>query len=138
MTTQQVEHVKGTWSAVMQLDPVVVGGLFYGRLFETAPHLKPMFRSSIAEQSRKLITMIQYVISKLDALDQIIDEIGKLARNHVKYGVKSEHYEVVGSALLWTLQKGLAERWTGEVSEAWEKCYGVLSTAMIRAAEGRS
>ena len=120
---------------VASIDPVTVGGLFYNRLFEIAPQLKHMFRNPMPEQSKKLLAMINYVISKLDKLEDILDEVAKLARRHVSYGVKPGHYTVVGEALLWTLEKGLAENWNREIKEAWTGCYQILSSAMINASE---
>jgi hemoglobin-like flavoprotein len=134
MTQKQIELVKSTWSAVAALDPVVVGKLFYDRLFEIAPQLKPMFRNSMPEQSKKLLATINFVIIKLDALDDIIDEVSKLAQRHINYGVQPGHYVVVGEALLWTLEHGLGELWTEEAEAAWSKCYRILSSAMIAAA----
>lgn len=135
MTQQQITDVKATWAMVASIDPEVVGGLFYNRLFEIAPHVRPMFRTPVAEQSRKLLAMIGYVINKLDKLEDIIGEVAKLARGHVQYGVQAGHYRIVGEALLWTLEKGLAEYWNEEVKEAWTLCYTTLANAMIAAAE---
>jgi hemoglobin-like flavoprotein len=134
MTNQQIDHVKSTWGMVASLDTEMVGGLFYNRLFEIAPQIRGMFRAPIPEQSKKLLTMIGYVINKLDKLDDIIDEVAKLAQRHVQYGVKAEHYGIVAEALLWTLEKGLGEHWTDEVKESWVLCYTTLAGAMIAAA----
>ena len=134
MTQKQVELVKATWTLVATMDPVVVGGLFYNRLFEIAPQVKHMFRGEMPEQSRKLMGMIGYVIAKLDKLDDIIGEVGRLAQRHNGYGVKPEHYTIVGSALIWTLEKGLGEVWDEQVKTAWVECYTILSDAMINAA----
>ena len=135
MTNKQIDLVKTSWAIVAGIDPVTVGGLFYNRLFEIAPHLKPMFRNPMPEQSKKLLAMINYVISKLDKLEDILHEVAKLAKRHVSYGVKPDHYRIVGEALLWTLEKGLDEKWNNEVKEAWGICYQVLSSAMINASE---
>jgi hemoglobin-like flavoprotein len=134
MTNEQIQHVKSTWGMVASLDTEMVGGLFYNRLFEIAPQIRGMFRAPIPEQSKKLLTMIGYVINKLDKLDDIIDEVAKLAQRHVQYGVKAEHYGIVAEALLWTLEKGLGEHWTAEVKESWVLCYTILAGAMIAAA----
>jgi hemoglobin-like flavoprotein len=133
MTQQQIYHVKSTWAVVSTLDAEAVGGLFYNRLFEIAPQLRHMFHAPVNEQSRKLLSMIGYVINKLDKLDEIIDEVAKLARRHVQYGVKDSHYSTVAEALLWTLEKGLGDQWTPEVKEAWVCCYTLLANAMIEA-----
>ena len=135
MTNKQIDLVKSSWAIVATIDPVTVGGLFYNRLFEIAPQLKHMFRNPMPEQSKKLLAMINYVISKLNKLEDILDEVAKLARRHVSYGVKPDHYTIVGEALLWTLEKGLADNWNSEVKEAWRDCYQILSSAMINASE---
>ncbi len=132
MTPHQISLIKRSWALVAQLDKEIVGALFYNRLFEIAPEVKPMFsRTTLPEQSKKLLTMLTYVIGKLDRLDDILDEVKKLAQRHVHYGVKDEHYTAVGSALLWTLEAGLGNGWTTELQEAWTSCYTLLSGAMI-------
>ncbi|GAA4323387.1 globin domain-containing protein [Flaviaesturariibacter amylovorans] len=133
MNQQQIALVKETWSTVAALDPLVVGDLFYNRLFTIIPEVRPMFRGDIPEQSKKLLHMLHYVIRKLDRLDDIMDEVRKLAQRHVGYGVQATHYHSVGSALLWTLEQGLGEAWTEEAQEAWIACYTLLAGAMIGA-----
>jgi hemoglobin-like flavoprotein len=133
MTANEIHLVKYSWSVVDRIDPVVAGGIFYKRLFELAPYLKPMFSESIPVQSKKLMAMIGYVINKLDKLDTILEDVKQLARRHVKYGVREEHYEVVGAALLWTLERALVSLWTIELKEAWANCYHLLSSAMLQA-----
>ena len=135
MTQKQIELVKSTWSLVATMDPVIVGRIFFDRLFEIAPEIKHMFHNPIPEQSKKLLTMLHYIIVRLDRLDEILAEVAKLSQRHTSYGVKPDHYVVVGEALLWTLEKGLGENWNREVKDAWTDCYRVLSTAMINASE---
>ena len=48
----------------------------------------------------------------------------------MRYGVRTEHYTVVGSALLWTLEQGLGARFTPAVREAWASAYGLLANVM--------
>jgi nitric oxide dioxygenase len=91
--------------------------------------------ASITEQSVKLISLLSYVISKLDKLDDISMEVVKLAKRHVSYGVKAEHYTAVGLALIWTLQRALADDWNEELQGAWLLCYNTLSSAMIGASD---
>jgi hemoglobin-like flavoprotein len=54
-----------------------------------------------------------------------------MAKRHEDYGVKPEHYNLVGNALLYTLQKGLGKQWTDEKKSAWINCYSILSGTMI-------
>lgn len=136
MTNKNIELVKNSWALVAAMDMETVGTLFYNRLFEIAPEVKPMFsKTTMPEQSKKLLTMLSYVIAKLDKLEDIIDEVAKLAKRHQGYGVKAEHYTAVGAALLWTLEQGLAANWNEELKAAWTEVYIVLVGAMINAGE---
>ncbi|NTS43046.1 hemoglobin [Flavisolibacter sp. BT320] len=135
MTITQIALVKESWQQVALLDAVVVGGLFYTRLLEFNPALRPLFKSPVPEQSKKLVQMISYVIARLDALDTVMHDIQKLAQRHVRYGVEPKHYDLVGEALIWTLRKGLAGAWNETLEAAWVTCYRLLATAMIDASQ---
>ena len=111
--------------------------LFYGRLFEIAPTVKSMFPADMTEQRKKLMAMLAAVVSGLGNLPSILPAASALAKRHVSYGARAEHYPVVGAALLWTLQKGLGENWTPEVADAWTAAYETLSRYMIAEAYGR-
>ena len=130
MTERQILLVKNSWSYIVT-DSEQAGQLFYSRLFEVAPGVKHMFTSDPKEQSRKLMNMVTLIVTKLQKLDEIINEIKNLAQRHGKYGAKPEHYAVVGECLLWTLEQGLGDKWNSETKDAWVKVYGVLSEAMI-------
>jgi hemoglobin-like flavoprotein len=130
MKTQQVQLVKETWGYVIAKSDEA-GELFYTRLFEVAPGVKHLFKGEMKEQSRKLMSMVTYVVTKLDKLDTIVDEIKSLAQRHNKYGAQPEHYAVVGQCLLFTLKTGLGARWNAETEEAWTAVYHVLADAMI-------
>ena len=108
--------------------------LFYGKLFELDPSLKPLFKSDIEEQGRKLMQMINTAVGSLTKLEELIPAVQALGKRHSSYGVIDEHYATVGSALLWTLEKGLGEAFTPEVNEAWTETYNVLATTMKTAA----
>lgn len=135
MTVQQITIIKESWKLVSAIDPVTVGDIFYSRLFEITPEVKPLFRSSLPEQSKKLMATLGYIINRLDKLDTLVEDITNLARNHVQYGVKPSYYTPVGEALLYTLEKGLGAHWNNELKEAWGKCYGILSSAMINVSD---
>ena len=108
--------------------------LFYQRLFEIAPELRPMFRGDMSEQRRKLMQMLTAAVKGLDRLEQLVPVVEDLGRRHVHYGVEDKHYDTVGAALLWTLEMGLGAAFTPEVKEAWATVYGVLASTMKRGA----
>lgn len=108
--------------------------LFYQNLFTGDPSLKPLFKGDMAEQGKKLMKMIAVAVNGLDRLDAIVPAVQDLGRRHVKYGVRPQHYDTVGAALLLTLEQGLGAAFTPEVRQAWVTVYGVLATTMKDAA----
>jgi len=133
MTEGQISIVKRTWSIFREIDPVLVGDVFYSKLFFDMPHLKHLFHTSKDEQAKKLVGMLSLIVGRLDNLNELTEEIKQLAIRHVQYGVKEHHYKAVGTALLWTLQQGLGKDWSEEVKEAWASCFHILSSTMINA-----
>ena len=133
MTKDQILLIKKTWSIFREIDPVLIGDVFYSKLFFDMPQLENLFHTPKEDQSKKLVNMLSIIIGRLDNLEALTEEIKQLAIRHVQYGVKEQHYKAVGTALLWTLQQGLGRDWNGEVKEAWASCFHTLSTAMINA-----
>jgi hemoglobin-like flavoprotein len=137
MTPDQVNLVQQSFAKVAPIsDQAAV--LFYDRLFEIAPPVKAMFPADLREQRKKLMATLAVVVNGLGDLEPVLPAVSALAKRHVSYGAKPEHYPVVGGALLWTLEKGLGEAWTPEVADAWKAAYGALSGFMISEAYGRS
>jgi hemoglobin-like flavoprotein len=108
--------------------------LFYRRLFELDPSLERLFRGDMAEQRRKLMQMLTAAVKGLDRVDQLVPVVQALGRRHAAYGVEDRHYETVGAALLWTLEKGLGGAFTPDTKEAWATVYGILATTMQNSA----
>jgi len=133
MTPAEVNLVKLTWSRVVPIKDTAAG-LFYGRLFELDPSVKPLFKGDISEQGSKLMATLNTVVGSLDQLDDVVPVAQQLAVRHVRYGVKPEHYDTVGAALLWTLERGLGAGFTGDVKQAWASAYATLAGAMKAAA----
>ncbi len=136
MTPDQVNLVQQSFAKVAPIsDQAAV--LFYDRLFEVAPTVKAMFPADLREQRKKLMATLAVVVNGLGRLELVLPAASALAKRHVSYGAKPEHYPVVGGALLWTLEKGLGDAWTPEVADAWKTAYGTLSGFMISEAYGR-
>ena len=108
--------------------------LFYRRLFELDPAVRRMFPPDMAAQHRKLAQMLTAAVKGLDHLDRLVPVVQDLGRRHAGYGVTEAHYDTVGAALLWTLEKGLGEAFTPEMKEAWATVYGLLASVMKDAA----
>jgi nitric oxide dioxygenase len=135
MTPDQIKAIQESFTKVIPISEQAAA-LFYGRLFEIAPAVKPLFRGDIKEQGRKLMATLAVVVNGLSNLPAVLPAASALAKRHVAYGVKAADYKPVGAALLWTLERGLGEQWTPELAAAWGSAYTVLSDFMIGEAYG--
>jgi hemoglobin-like flavoprotein len=133
MSPEQVKLVQDSFSKV---EPIAMqaADLFYGRLFEIAPEVRPLFPSDLAEQKKKLMTMLATAVTNLHQVEKIVPAVQDLGRRHAGYGVKETHYQPVGEALIWTLNKGLGEAFTAPVKDAWLAAYTTLAGVMKEAA----
>ena len=129
MTPHQIDLVQQTFAEVKPIAPAAAE-LFYARLFMLDPGLKPMFKGDMAKQGQMLMSVLGAAVMGLRNLEGLAPVVRKLGARHVAYGVKTEHYATVGSALLWTLQVGLKEKFTPEVKEAWTAAYTLLADVM--------
>jgi hemoglobin-like flavoprotein len=137
MNPTQIKLVQESFAKVAPISEAA-SVIFYDRLFEVAPSVKALFPADMTEQRKKLMMMLAAVVNGLSNLESILPAASALAKRHVNYGAKPEHYAVVGGALLWTLEKGLGDAWTNELADAWGAAYSTLSGYMISEAYGRA
>lgn len=133
MTVIDIILVKDSFRKVVPIADQAAS-LFYARLFELDPSLRPLFRGDLQEQGQKLMTMLATAVASLGKRDAILPALRQLGARHAGYGVRDEHYATVGAALLWTLEKGLGPEFTPEVRAAWTATYTFLADTMKEAA----
>ena len=133
LTDVQIKLVQETFAMV---EPIAdtAAKLFYGRLFEINPAVKPMFPEDLTEQRVKLMTTLKISVAGLSVIEKIVPALQSLGRRHISYLVEDAHYEDVGEALLWTLGQGLGDAFTDEVKEAWTATYMLMAQVMMEAA----
>lgn len=129
MSPDTITHVKTSWAKVTPIAEQAAE-LFYGRLFEVYPEVKPLFKGDMKAQGRKLMAMINTGVNSLDNLDPVVQPIKDMGARHAGYGVAEGDYDKVADALLWTLDKGLGDDFTPEVKAAWVEVYTVLADTM--------
>ena len=141
LTDVEKERVRHSWRLVVPIAETVPD-LFYGRLFELAPHYRELFPDDLDRQKRKLITMLKFIVQSLDwtaedwkedvepekDLALILLALGR--RHHELYGIPYESYPIVGEVLLWTLQQGLGQAFSPDIRSAWAKLYNVIMATM--------
>lgn len=130
MTPQEIRAIRLSWAQVVPISEQAATH-FYDRLFEIDPATRPLFGSTdMANQKRKLMDIINTVVNALDAIEAVLPNVKALGRRHAGYNVDDAHYDSVGAALLWALEKCLVDEWTEETAAAWSKAYMLLSSTM--------
>lgn len=135
MEPKTVTLVQESFEKVKPIAPAAAG-IFYTKLFELDPDLKPLFPNSdeaMKVQGNKLMSMLAAAVAGLSNLDALIPILKDLGKRHVEYKVEASHYETVGAALLGTLEAGLGDDFTPEVKTAWAEVYGTMADVMIGA-----
>ena len=130
MTKQQLQVVKQSWNLLREVNPALLGDVFYGRLFFKYPILRPLFKGPMDSQHQKFVDMVSLIVAHIDRPDTLLPKIAALARSHKGYRVQPSH-EAIKDALLWTLEGGLGNDWNDAVKNAWEACYDVLTKSML-------
>lgn len=133
MTPEQIDLVQTSWAKVAPIADQAAD-IFYDRLFEIAPEARPLFSEDMTKQKRALMGMLATAVNGLKQIERILPAVQALGERHVGYGTKDEHYDIVGSALLYTLGKGLGDGFTADVEAAWTGAYTTLATVMKDAA----
>jgi hemoglobin-like flavoprotein len=131
MTPQQVNLIKSSFATIF-FTRDESAKLFYDRLFTVAPRLRPLFKSDMESQGRKLMDTLSLAVTALrhpQSLDHLLYDTSK---RHVGYGATPADYDLVGDALLWMLEQQLGKDYTPEVRVAWTELYGAVSGAMQR------
>ena len=134
MTPHQIQLIRRSFALVFPRAHVAAL-IFYKRLFELDPALRPLFRGNIEEQGTKLMQMLAAAVRLLEKPETLVPVLEDLGRRHVHYGVRDEHYDVVGQALLWMLGETLGSDFSPAAREAWASLYALVATTMKRAAE---
>jgi len=137
MTPRQIELVRSSFAIVAPIADVAAT-IFYRRLFELDPALRDLFPADLTAQRRNLMQTLTVVVRGLDRLDQIVPAVEALGRRHTGYGVRSQDFETVGTALLDTLEEGLGAAFTSETRDAWAAAYGLLAGVMQEAGAAAS
>jgi hemoglobin-like flavoprotein len=130
MTPQQIRLVQSSY-ARLKPEAAGVAASFYERLFVIDPALRGLFRDDLARQGERLMHMIGAAVGLLNRPETLFPVLHALGARHVGYGVKAEHYDSVGTALIDTLEAGLGSGFTSELRAAWQRLFEIVRCEML-------
>ena len=109
--------------------------LFYTRLFETAPAVKPLFASTdMLRQKTMLLSALVLLRKSLRDIDAIIPTLKRMGARHVGYGAAPAHYPVVGEVLIGAMAEVAGPAWEPRFERAWGEAFAVVAGAMLEGA----
>lgn len=142
LSSAQVDAVTASWDKVAALGAETVGVLLFKRIFEIAPEALQFFSfkdepnlyesDALKKHGALVVTTVGTAVGGLKDLETLAPVLKNLGKAHANKGIVAAHYDVVGQALIDTLQTGLGdEAFTAEVKEAWQSVYGVAKATML-------
>jgi NAD(P)H-flavin reductase/hemoglobin-like flavoprotein len=129
--------LKESWSLVEEQQDKVAG-YFYARIFLSYPELRDLFPVHMDVQRSRLLNAIVTAVQTLDDPENFDDYLRGLGRDHRKFHVEPEHYEVVGGALIEAMRAYAGQEWSIEYDQAWADAYAVIASKMLAGAEADS
>ena len=108
--------------------------VFYARLFEAAPSVRPLFPQDLKAQKTMLLAALVLLRKSLRNLEGIVPTLHALGARHVAYGARPEHYPVVGSVLIGSMAELAGGAWRPEYERAWAAAFEVVAGAMLAGA----
>jgi hemoglobin-like flavoprotein len=136
MTPDQIARVRASWALIVPVAETVAARC-YERLFALHPSLRALFaRVDLVSQQRKLVQTLGMVVAGIDDLSSLLPALETLGQRHAAYGVTPAHYEALGDALLWAIDRALGDVFDGSTRQAWAAAYDLLATTMVARAGG--
>src|SRR4051812_24526466 len=108
MTEHQILLVQTSFTRLVD-DIDDVARIFFEKLFQLDPALRPMFANDIQGQGRKMFRTLLVIVNALNDPNTIVDMMRGLSKRHIGYGVKAAHYATVGEALVRTIREALGD-----------------------------
>lgn len=125
MTPDQIKLVQKTFAQVYPVK-MSMAKVFYDRLFEIAPDVRPLFPENMVHQREKLTDMLAFVVRNLGDLDTLVISLEGLARRHKGYKATPEHFGPVGEALIHALDTHVKGGLEDAQKEAWLDGYTLI------------
>jgi hemoglobin-like flavoprotein len=107
---------------------------FYDRLFTAHPEVRPMFPAVMDMQREKLLKAIIALVTHYERPEDLLPALTAMGKRHATYGVRLEHYAIVGQTLLATLADVAGDAWSKELEGAWTRAYTFAAGAMVQGA----
>ena len=133
--TVQGELLESSFQAIVLHGEAFVTA-FYERLFTRFPETRALFAATdMFEQRKKLQQSLALIVEHMQHPEVLSGMLKELGQRHVTYGIRPEHYPLVGTVLLETFADFLGKHWTQAHHDAWVKEFEAVSSLMLQGAQ---
>ncbi|GAB3493317.1 hypothetical protein GCM10027341_08460 [Spirosoma knui] len=129
LTPEQIQVVKSTWGIFRNMNPALIGDVFYSKLFMDYPSLRRSYPKDMTSQYVQLLNMLSIIVSRLERPQTLKQALIDMGDNRT--WATADHYQKIGKTLLWTLQQGLGTDWSPAVEDAWTQCINTVIAYMF-------
>jgi hemoglobin-like flavoprotein len=133
LTSEERELIRSSFRIAAR-DRRQAAARFYEILFEQAPQTRELFVKDLEHQGAELMSKLGLIVAELQSFEALVPVLEDLALRHVAYGVRPQHYPLVGTALIQMLGEVVGDDFTPETQAAWTRAYAGLSELMIKSA----
>lgn len=126
-------QLKESWALVEDRADQVAGYL-YARIFTAQPALRDMFPLHMDLQRERFVNALVRAIQVVDSAGQFDSHLRQLGREHRKYGVRPEHYQLFGNCLVEAVRVHAGTEWNQEYEQAWREGFRGIADRMLAGA----
>ncbi|MBS2963878.1 hypothetical protein KGA66_12540 [Actinocrinis puniceicyclus] len=112
-----------------------VTGHFYALLFLENPALRDMFPPMMDGHRDRLFAALAQAVREADRPQELVEHLRLLGRDHRRFGVRPEHYELLTRCLLAAMKRFAGPAWTPRMDAAWLAAFEFAVRTMIGAAQ---
>ncbi len=125
----QQRLLKESWALVEEQQDSITSYLF-ARVFLHHPELRDLFPVAMAEHRARFLATLVTAIGSPDEPGRVDKHLRALGRDHRRFEVGPEHYDLFGTALVDSLRAAGGDAWTAEYDQAWTQGYQAVAAAM--------
>lgn len=138
---KQKTMVEKSWEDIKGLGLENVGVLLFRNVFTIAPEALQLFsfrnepnlyESAIMKwHGKNVMVHVGHAVAGLRTVDKLVPVLKALGAKHDHRGIGPVHFDVVGQALVKTLEQGFGDKLTPEVKDAWITTYKLVADVMM-------
>jgi len=129
LNSDDIYRIKQTFPA-LEVNSKSFCEYFYDCLFEFSPILKPLFKSNRKVVEQHFFMLIKTCTSNIDNLQDFSETLAQLGKKHQGFQAKPEHFALIKSAFMLSLQYHLRDTLDRETEVAWGHYFDEISSSM--------